>query len=206
MNVKIRYNLWKLKKTSAPTGLFKRRLLVQLSSKEHITSFEKTSWFHQAWFRYAAISLVVVIMFGMGGTSVYAYSSPEVTDDHVLYPLKQSIEKVEEHLQTTPEKKTQFYLKQLARREQERKVLQAKNKKIEQVNATIVRVKKQLITVEQKLSTSTPQGQALRKQVHIRLQHHRDLLQKRNTSLQRQETKLEQSLIKFHQKHSSSTR
>lgn len=204
MNFKIRYYLWKLKKASAPTRIFKDSLFVKLSSDYPTVFSEKITW-HKICFRYAIVSLVIIIIAGMGGTSAYAYSSPEVTDDTLLYPLKQSIEKVEEHLQTTSEKKTQFYLKQLARREAERQVLLNKNKKIEHVESKIKQVKKQLTSMVEKISTSTSEGKRLQEQVRTRLIHRRDQLQKQSNNLEEPKNKMQQSITKFRQKHPTST-
>lgn len=57
----------------------------------------------------------IVLLFGMG-TGVYAYGSPDVTEGHPLYSVKQGIENVEGRLAFSEEQKLRHQRKMVRRR------------------------------------------------------------------------------------------
>ena len=126
MNLKTKYNLWKLKRDMSPSRAFKASLYKNLAVSWDAKYGNKVPWY-QLSMRHAAagFSAVTLLLTGAGG--VYAYNSPEVTEGTALYPIKQAIETVEEVAKITPEAKAKFYIKKIERREAERKVLEKKN-------------------------------------------------------------------------------
>ena len=67
-------------------------------------------------FRYAAVGTIALVLL-LGGTSVYAYESPEVSEGHFLHPVKQGIEQLEGKLrQGEPEGRAGHHLKMFGRR------------------------------------------------------------------------------------------
>ncbi len=124
MSFKIKYNLFKLKRSVKPDSVFKKQLRADLMSAWD-GSFGKTPWYQAVLVhRIAASALLVVILATSSGA--YAYASPEVTEGSVLFPVKEAMERVEEATKFTPESKAAFYLKQIERREKERLVLKKK--------------------------------------------------------------------------------
>lgn len=69
--------------------------------------------------RKVAVGFAVAIPILLGGTSVYAYSSPSVTESHVLYPVRRGIEAVQLRLQFSPESLAAYHLDMYERRLQE---------------------------------------------------------------------------------------
>lgn len=67
-------------------------------------------------YRMIVIPVVVMCFFLATGTGAFAYASPAIILDHPLYPVKQSIEGIEERFATTPERKARYYLKMANRR------------------------------------------------------------------------------------------
>lgn len=144
----LNYQLWKIKRSLSPSSAFKKKLFERLSE-----SFENATlivpWYQKTFWRYSMAGFMGVVI--VGSTGVYAYASPNVSEGAVLYPLKEQIENIEEKLQTTPEKKAQFYLKKVERREAELKVLSAKKiasrntvKKIEEAKTKLQNIKIEL--------------------------------------------------------------
>ena len=66
-------------------------------------------------FRIVTAGSMVFLVFG-SSVGVYAYSSPEVTPENMLYPVKQGIERVEVGFAFSPEAKAQAHLKMALRR------------------------------------------------------------------------------------------
>lgn len=72
--------------------------------------------YRQHAFRFAAVGMAsVLVVFGTG-TSVYAYSSPDVSDGHPLYPIKRGIEQVQERFAMSPDKRAAFHADMMRRR------------------------------------------------------------------------------------------
>jgi hypothetical protein len=86
-----------------------------------------------AW-KYAVASLVGVA-FLASGTGAYAYSSDSVLPEHPLYPIRESIERVEESAAVTPRLKATVQLRHLARRVHEQKLLRQKRSSVQEQQA-----------------------------------------------------------------------
>ncbi len=126
MNLKTRFNLWKLKRSIGPSQAFKASLRKDLSVSWDAKYGNKLPWY-QLGMRHAAAGFTAITLILTGAGGVYAYNSSEVTEGTALYPVKQVIETVEEIAKITPEAKAKFYLKKIERREAERKILEKKN-------------------------------------------------------------------------------
>lgn len=154
MSLKTRYNLWKIKKSLTPSRVFKAGLFKKLSFVWDTTNNVKHAWYQTALFKHAAGFASVVLMAGSVGTGAYAYTSPEVTEGSVLYPIKEKLENIEEKIQITPEAKAKFYLKKIQRREAER---EATKLRIEKTEKSIERVEERLenarVKVKERLKT-----------------------------------------------------
>jgi hypothetical protein len=126
MNLKTRFNLWKLKREMGPSPAFKASLRKNLSVSWDAKYSNKAPWY-QLGIRHAAASFTAIALVLTSAGGVYAYNSPEVTEGTPLYSIKQAIENVEEVTKITPEAKAKFFLKKIERREAEQKVLERKN-------------------------------------------------------------------------------
>ncbi len=94
---------------SQPTKAFKRQLWKELSSE-----LPQTSMTYR--FKVAATATLAFVLL-LGGTSVYAYESPEVSEGHALHPIKEGIERMEEKFKDgKPEGRAGFHLKMMGRR------------------------------------------------------------------------------------------
>ncbi len=178
-----RYNAWKIKKDVKPTARFRAALSKKLSAA-WLNSYPRLSWYKVHITQIISASIAGIVLAGSVGTGAYAYTSPDVTEGHPLYPLKQTIEKVEEKTQSSPEAKAQFYLKQLARREAEKKVLERKQKQTQKLEDQMDRVENKLETVERQINTSTlVTNTALRIKIYNAFQEHRERLENRKNIL-----------------------
>lgn len=143
MNFKILYNLWKAKNTSGPSRLFKNDLWHEL---EETIPCEIPSWHRQTWFKWSMIGAVCLLVVSSLGTGVYAYNSPEVTENTPLYPVKHAIEKLEEVTMFTPVAKEKFFKKMISRREAEKKVMQKRGQALKKVEEKINKLEDRLNT------------------------------------------------------------
>lgn len=109
----------KLKKQFNIDRKYRKDLWKTLENKWKEFELPPYSWYQTKVFRFALVCTVFVFLIGSGGTSAYAYSSDDVVDGNILYPLKKKIEVVEERLQKNPSEKAKFYLKIMERREKE---------------------------------------------------------------------------------------
>jgi len=92
-----------------PTRAFKDELFLRIVPKPVVS-------YRQHAFRFAAVGMAsLLVVFGTG-TSVYAYDSPDVSDGHPLYPIKQGLERIEERFAATPETRAEFHAKMMERR------------------------------------------------------------------------------------------
>ena len=161
-----------MKRRISPRSEFKRELWNTLEKgwqAEHLPAY---TWYQTRWFRWSAQFATIVGLFTGFGTGAYAYTSPEVADGTVLYPIKQQLESVEEKFKLTPQAKTQFQLKKLQRREAERKFLEARNKKLERTEAQIEKTEEQLEKLEKKLDRE--QDSVLIERVRERLENRKE--------------------------------
>ncbi|MEI7512717.1 MAG: DUF5667 domain-containing protein [Candidatus Uhrbacteria bacterium] len=122
----IRYTLWKISKRAEPDAKFLNRLGEEIARRK--TQNVKSDFASYS-LRLAAALSALVLSLGLG-TSAYAYSADEVTPDSVLYPVRATIENVEEAVAVTPERKQAVETKMIKRRLKEVKILEAKRPEI----------------------------------------------------------------------------
>jgi len=140
-----------MKHKVSPRPEFKRELWNTLEKSWQAHHLPMFRWYQTHWFRFSAHIVTIVGLFASFGTGAYAYSSPEVAEGTVLYPIKQQMESVEEKLNFTPQAKTKFLLKKLQRREAEKKFLESKHQKLEQTKEQIKQSEEQLQNLENEL-------------------------------------------------------
>ncbi|MBI5729001.1 MAG: hypothetical protein HY983_02040 [Candidatus Magasanikbacteria bacterium] len=183
MNLLARWNLWRAKQKLNPRAAFRRTL------KNRLLTVWETRYGGVAspWFirRYAGAFATGMIVVLTGTTGAYAYTSPEVTEGTILYPVKRAIEQVEEKIKTTPEAKAAFYLKQITRREAEKNILKRRQKRVEKVEAEIEKNEGSLAAVEQKIATST--SPEIKARAHERLEKRKERLERRPDTLEGKE-------------------
>lgn len=180
MKLKARYNAWKFRKSVGPSAEFKVNLKKNLDTVWQ-SQYGKLPWYANTGVR-PAITAAVVVLLLAGGGGTYAYTSVEVTEGSILYPVKQVIEDVEEITKVSPEAKAEFYLKKIQRREAEREVLKQKSlvKKIEKNNKADVQL------------TSTVQvGLTTTESTQVEMEEER--IQKTERSIEKVERQLEKS-------------
>ncbi len=187
----LRYNLWKTKRRLSPEAAFRRALWQQLAGawgKRYV----KISWYQAHLVRLASAGTIGVLVAGSFGTGAYAYVSPAVTEDSILYPVKQELEAVEERvLHRTPEAKAGFYLKQIARREAEAQVLAQHGRAPEQLEERLEKAEEKLVAIRIRLAVgANPRHQELQEKIETRLAARRD-------RLERQAVRLAEQLKKF---------
>lgn len=183
--IKLYYKLWKEKKDLAPRRSFKTSLKKELDNVWNLNHQTKLSWYKLPVFRFGLIAVCVLIFLASTGTGAYAYSSSNVTEGSLLYPVKKAVEKVEEKIKKTPVAKAKFYLKQIERRESERKVLEKRflNKpavkekrevQLQQLEDKIDKTEQELEKINAELTTSS-----LKEQVKQRLEKRQIKLEKK---------------------------
>jgi hypothetical protein len=125
MSIFTRYKLWRMRRAIGPSAAFRRSLGSKLSIAWVARHGRSTA---HAWvLRFVVAPVASVFLAAGAGVGAYAYTSPEVTNGTVLYPVKQALEKVEEATKHTPEAKAAFYVKQIERREAEERVVKKKS-------------------------------------------------------------------------------
>ncbi|OGH91366.1 MAG: hypothetical protein A2534_03755 [Candidatus Magasanikbacteria bacterium RIFOXYD2_FULL_39_9] len=145
MNLKTRFNLWKLKKSSGPSMAFKFGLSRKLDAAWD-AKHGRLPWYQLvALHKVGAFAVVVLLLATSGGA--YAYNSTEVTEGTALYSVKEAIEKVEEVTKVTPEAKAKFYLKKIERREAEQEILKKK--------MPVVELRKEIKSIEKDAKVGT---------------------------------------------------
>ena len=179
----LRYNLWQAKRRLSPAAVFRRALWQKLEASWNQRHLPNFSWYQTKLMRLGSVAMAGVMLAGSFGTSAYAYASSDVTDGTILYPVKQTLEGVEEKLQTTPEAKARFYLKQAGRREAEELVMGRRGKNIENVQNKLEQVEEKIIDVEKRIATSTPAGKQLREKILARVLQRRARLVERAAQL-----------------------
>ena len=117
--------IWQLiirraKKDAAPNRAFIKRLWQQIDAELPAPTMQaRISWFA----RRTAVALVVIVSFLTMGTGANAYSSPTVTQDSTLYPVKQQLERMEKSFARSAEARADFHLKMYQRRLEETEML-----------------------------------------------------------------------------------
>lgn len=79
-----------------------------------------------------AFLALILFLLGSFGAGAYAYTSPEVIEDHPLYPIKQGVEKLELRLARSQEKQATVKLKLVERRLREAEFRAAKKQVLEE--------------------------------------------------------------------------
>ena len=199
MSLKTRYNLYKAKISLTPDSQFKANLFKKLSVAWDNTYNTKYAWYQTVFFKHATGFAAMVFMAGSLCTGAYAYTSPEVTQDSLLYPIKEKLENIEEKIQITPEAKAKFYLKNIARREAEFESVQKKGdeQKEKAVDKQIEQAEKRLEKAEKKLEETKSADSDLKIKVKDRLEKR---LEKQR---ERMEKRLEQKINKLEKPESS---
>jgi len=112
--------LKQLRRRSKPSGAFKVVLWKELDAE--FTSLYPTR-LRVRLFRMVSIPVAVLVLGLTTGASSYAYASPNVTEDHTLYPVKRGIELVESHLQFSNTGRAKYQTRMMERRLSEMEVL-----------------------------------------------------------------------------------
>jgi len=153
MKFKLIYNLFRARICLQADRKFKNQLWKKLDSAwqtQHPTNYW---WISRPAFRYAMYVLIGLVIAGGGATGTYAYSSPEVTEGTILYPIKQKIEQIEEVTKRTPEAKAAFYLKQVKKREAEMEIMKKKTAMVNKIDGIkkMEKIDEQINLTEDKL-------------------------------------------------------
>jgi hypothetical protein len=117
MNLILEYKLKRLGRRGKPSKAFVDALQQKLIDKGASVIPVKAG-VQPVLMRFAAAALSIVILFSVG-TSAYAYSSDEVTPDHPLYGVRQTVESAEEAIAVTPAWKERVRQKHLIRKQKE---------------------------------------------------------------------------------------
>lgn len=175
-----------------PSRKFKKELWHELETKWQSEFKVDFYWYQTKVFRFAAVAVVAIIICSSFGTGAYAYSSPKVTEGTKLYAIKQKIERVEEKLKFTPTAKAKFYLKQINKREAEKRVLQKIKREVVSTNKRIDMAEKQLEKVAELINKKPIKNQALKNRVDNHLRQRRKFLERQKSILKNKEEKLKQ--------------
>jgi len=148
MKLKIFYNLWKARRSSEPSLLFKSDLWRKL---EKSLPREIPFWYQQVWFKWSVVGAACLLVVSSFGTGVYAYNSPEVTENTPLYFIKQAMEKIEGVTKITPIAKEKFIQKEITRREAEKKVMEKRGQALKKAEERINNLEDRLKTEKDNL-------------------------------------------------------
>jgi len=208
-----------MKRGLRPDDRFKESLRQELD-RAWKTRYGSVPWFQMVWFRYAAVPAMVLFLVVFAGTSAYAYTSPEVVEGNLLYPIKTVVEKVEETLSVTPAMKTKYYIRQLDRRYQEAAVVEKKvekqpaQKTVEaqaKIMVKINQVEKKLVEQKQTIPSNTKNEMRLKAKIQAALKEsevkkrlitvptttlklpNSDLIRKKLEQIKREEVKKEET-------------
>lgn len=177
MSLRIRYNLFKVKRQISSPRQFKRALWAKLSRRWDEGGLPRFAWYQVPLLRWSLASLAGLVIVGSIGTGAYAYTSPAVTEGTSLYPLKLKLEAWEERLYWTPEQQAKFYLKRIQRREAEQRILEQRRRKVEKTAEQVKRIEEKLEKVEQQFDERTPS--TLKQKVRERLERRTEWRERR---------------------------
>ncbi len=185
----IRYNLWRLKRVLSPPAVFKKQLWLTLSAQIKKREKAPLHWYTYAWARFRIAIVSALVAATTFGTSMYAYASPDVTEGTVLYPVKHTLEKVEEKLTPkTPEAQAKLILKKIQRREAEKVVMERRQINVKSIEKKIERLDNELEITDVKLASSTDND--THRKVEQRLEKRRENLEKRQQKWEDKKEKL----------------
>jgi len=186
----INIKIWREKRDLSPSRQFRRALKIKLDQAISEKYPECNFWYRSRVFKYSMIALLVVFFLGSSGIGAYAYSSPEVTEGGVLYPVKKVLENIEARTKRSPEAKARFNLKQIQRREAEKQVLEKKPRKevqLRQLEDRISKNEEELEKINRELTTST-----VKEQVQKRLQKKEEKLKEKIEKQQEKRLEIKQ--------------
>lgn len=202
--LKFYYNLFREKRAFGPDKQFKRSLQKKLQTAWSELHPSRLMWYQMPAFRYSMVALAVLIFVSTTGVGAYAYNSPEVTEGTRLYGIKKVIENVEEKVveRRAPEKQAKFYLKQIERREAERKVIERvrsqefRAKSLQTTEEKIERTEKQLEKVNRALidASTTIKDTRVIEQVQKRLEARRERLEIKIEKAEEKQEKIQEKL------------
>ncbi len=188
MKLPLVYLLWKNKKRAAPTPLFKNDLWKKLDHEWKLKNPAPLYFWQTHLVRFALVCSLGGIMVCGSIASAYAYTSPEVTEGTILYPLKKKLEAAEAGLQRTPEQKAAFLVKKIERREAEARVLARKDKKIGQVRKEIEGLEIELEHAWRPSVASSSEKTPAVKKIEIHLKKRQERLRRLETKQKFQES------------------
>ncbi|MCC6563421.1 hypothetical protein IT087_00845 [Candidatus Uhrbacteria bacterium] len=142
-----RYKLWKMSRRAQPDAAFVARLETTLRERGAIGSRRVSPLF-----RMAAAACAVVLVLG-GSTASYAYASESVLPDHPLYPLRETVESMEETAALSAEAKAAVQRKFVERRLNEIRIM--RDRRLALAPRVITRLRDSMLRLE---ATSTAEG------------------------------------------------
>ena len=159
---KEKYNLWQVRRAVEP-GVFKKELWQKLGQEfDSLYLLRPVSFiFRPAVFTSLVIFILVVL--GGVGTSVYAYTSPTVNQNHPLFVLKKGLEKAEIALAPTPEKKLEVSLKHRQKRLQEIARLKDKSSAVEKTLSDFNKSEDEILSKAQNVISLEKQDKIIEK-------------------------------------------
>lgn len=198
--LKFYYNLFREKRAFGPDKQFKRSLQKKLQTAWGELYPSRLMWYQMPAFKYSMVALAVLIFVSTTGVGAYAYNSPEVTEGTRLYGIKKVIENVEEKVveRRAPEVQAKFYLKQIERREAEKRIVErrrAHEVQLQKTEEKIERTEKKLeiINVELNKTPEKIKDGVLKKRIEKRLEIMRDKGDKIEAKIEKAEEKLEKN-------------
>lgn len=112
-----------LKQRSAPSSEFKKELWAELSnSYDHQYPSMIFCLRHRV-----AVPIAVLCLFALTGVGSYAYGSPAVNEDHMLFGVKAGMEWVQGWIHRSPDSRAEFHMRLMERRIEEGEYLLEQN-------------------------------------------------------------------------------
>lgn len=164
---KLKKQLEQLRKQSAPATGFKSALWAELDYE-----FEKIHprpSFSLSKFLIAPVSSLAVMALLL--TSAFAYASPSVNSNHILYPAKIALEKAESVFYRTPEAKEIYFAKILDRRVEETQLLIEQTKQFAYVDLDYISEEYSKVLIAGSRSESANEAIAYLKTSNVRYLH-----------------------------------
>lgn len=123
MSLLLRLRLLRLARRVQPSSRFLGDLEARLFPRQDILTMHRLRAL-----RFAVVPALFVLTL-LGGTGAYAYSSDAVLPDHILYPLRKSMEGFEVQIAAVTPMKDRVRLRLLERQAREKRLLQEKKEK-----------------------------------------------------------------------------
>lgn len=96
--------------------MLQHKLKMRFAAKYNKEAHPQSRSFWSSFLRFKLQVSTALVLMIFTSTTIYAYNSDGVTNGHILYPLKRSVEKVEEIFVDSPEEKTDYYNRMAERR------------------------------------------------------------------------------------------